>query len=331
MNLKGTLDFARRSPQEPVQMGWNVELFMNRASLQVGPKLENIFGSVQLTGGSDGTRYASHGALKLNSLTYKNFQFIDVLGPFWFDSENVYFGTLPPQIAGNRPPGRVTAQLFGGIVALDCNVKLGPTPQYHLLASVSGADLGQFARENLTTHQKLTGKVLAHVDVRGSRGPHNLTGRGSVHLSDADLYELPGMVSLLKIIRAKAPDSTAFKESDIDFELNGEHVALRRIDLRGDAVNLAGEGELTLDGATNPVNLELHTMVGRGNLPLISSVLSSTSQQIMTIHVLGPLDRPELIPEAFPAANQALERLRGDYDRPPTVPPPSAAVTSPRR
>ena len=90
--------------------------------------------------------------------------------------------------------------------------------------------------------------------MRGGRGAHNLVGRGSVRLSDADLYELPGMVSLLKIIRAKAPDSTAFTESDIDFELNGEHVALRRIDLRGDAVNLSGEGELTLDGATNPVN-----------------------------------------------------------------------------
>jgi hypothetical protein len=332
INLKGTLQFAKHTPQEPVSMAWDVELFLNRASLQVGPKLENIFGSVQLAGTSDGTRYASHGTLKVNSLTYKNFQFIDVLGPFWFDSENVFFGTLPPQIAGKRSPGRVTAQLFGGIVALDCFVKLGATPQYHLLATVSGADLGQFARENLATHQKLSGKVLANVDVRGGRGAHNLVGRGTVRLSDADLYELPGMVSLLKIIRAKAPDSTAFTESDIDFELNGEHVALRRIDLRGDAVNLSGEGELTLDGATNPVNLELHTMVGRGNLPLISSVLSSTSQQIMTIHVLGPLDRPELIPEAFPAANQALERLRGDYDRPANVaPPPSAAVTSPRR
>jgi hypothetical protein len=329
--LEGNIEFSRRSPAEPVHAAWNVELFLNRSSVQVGPKLENVFGSVRFNGISDGSRFASHGQLKVDSLTYRNLQFIDVAGPFWFDSENVFFGTLPAQLASGRPQSRVTSQLFGGVVALDCHVKLGAVPQYHLLASVTNSDLGQFARENLSNHQKLNGRMLANIDVRGGRGAHNLAGTGSIQLTDADLYELPGMVKLLKIIRAKAPDSTAFTKGDIDFAINGEHVALRRIDLSGDAVNLSGEGELTLDGATNPVNLDLHTTVGRGNMPLLYSVLSSTSQQIMTIHVTGPLDRPELTPEAFPVANQALERLRGDYDRAAAVPPPSAPPATQRR
>ena len=92
----------------------------------------------------------------------------------------------------------------------------------------SCADLQQFAVENLTNHQALRGKVLANVDLRGSRGQHTLVGGGDIHLTKADIYELPLVVSLLSIVRAKAPGPTAFTESDIYplFELCGRAIAM---------------------------------------------------------------------------------------------------------
>ncbi len=61
------------------------------------------------------------------------------------------------------------------------------------------------------------------------------------------------MVSLLKIMRAKAPDTTAFTQSDIAFDIQqGEHIILKQINLDGDAISLSGNGELTLDGADEP-------------------------------------------------------------------------------
>ena len=218
----------------------------------------------------------------------------------------------------------MTANLFGGVVTADCHVRLGVVPQYRLIATVAGADLGQFAAENLTSHEKLNGKVLANVDLQGSRGQHTLVGVGDVHLTDADVYELPVMISLLKIIRAKRPDTTAFTESDVAFRINGQHVELRQIDLRGDAVSLSGQGELTLDSQTNPIRLELHTTVGRGNMPILSGMFSEASQQILKIHVDGSLDHPLTSTEAFPVATQAIERLRGDYEKPA---PPQASGT----
>ncbi len=282
-----------------------------------GPQINNVFGAVHLQGSSNGTRYASYGQLELDSLTYRNFQLTEILGPLWFDNQNVYLGTLPFKPANGQPLGRITARLFGGSAAADCHVRLGAVPQYRLIATLSGADLGQFAVENLTSHQALRGRILANVDLQGSRGQHTLVGRGDVHLTDADIYELPLIVSLLSIVRAKAPGPTAFTESDISFQVNGQHVQLKQIDLRGDALDLGGHGELTLDGQSNPIALELHTTVGRGAIPIISGMFSEASQQLLKVHVVGSLEQPQAWTEALPIAGEALDMLRTDHQTPP--------------
>jgi hypothetical protein len=317
INLKGVLEFSKAGLQAPLQSSWDVGLYLHQASLRAGPQINNVFGAVHLRGSSDGTRYSSYGQLELDSLTYRNFQLTEILGPLWFDNQNVYLGTLPFKPADGQPRGRITAKLFGGTAAADCHVRLGAVPQYRLIATLSGADLGQFAVENLTNHQALRGKILANVDLQGSRGQHTLVGRGDVHLSDADIYELPLVVSLLSIIRAKAPGPTAFTESDIIFQVNGQHVQLKQIDLRGDALDLGGHGELTLDGQTNPIALELHTTVGRGSVPIISGMFSEASQQLLKVHVVGSLEQPQAWTEALPIAGEALNMLRTDYQSPP--------------
>jgi hypothetical protein len=317
LNLKGAIDLAKQNPADPLRASWDVDLFLYKAGLQVGPTLENISGRIRLTGSSHGTRYASRGELDLDSLAYKNFQFSQIIGPLWFDNSKAMLGDWGPQPgkSGQRNR-RVTANVLGGVLAADCLVELGALPHYQLSATLSQADLREFARDNLTSHQKLDGKVLANINLVGKRRPESLFGSGTIHLSDANVYELPLMVSLLKIARAKPPDATAFTQSDIAFDIRGEHVILNQINLNGDAINLSGRGELTLDGQTNPINLQLYTKVGRGNVPLLTGVLSKASEQIMTIHVDGTLDHPVTRTEAFPAANQALQQLQANPEQP---------------
>ncbi len=208
----------------------------------------------------------------------------------------------------------------------DCHVKLGPLPHYHLIASVAQADLQEFARSNMAGQQKLKGKILAQVNLQGDGGPRNMVGTGTIHLSEADVYELPVMVSLLKIARAKSPDSTAFTQSDINFAIQGEHITLNQINLDGDAISLSGHGELTLDGQSNPINLELHTTVGRNTVPLLSGLLSEASQHIMLIYIDGTLDHPSTRAEAFPTAQGALQQLQGDGERSTLLPRPGGIM-----
>jgi hypothetical protein len=318
MNLKGALDFSKQAPDAALNAGWDVDLMMHQGSLQAGPRLDNIFGRVRLRGSSSGPRYSSQGELALDSLTYKNFQFTEIAGPLWFDNANVFLGTwnVPPGQSG-ASTSRVTAKLLGGTLAGDCQVRLGAVPQYHLAATLSRADLAQFARENLGTGRKLDGKIAANVELFGTRGPHNLSGSGTIHLSDADVYQLPLMISLLKFARAKPPDATAFTQSDIAFEIQqGEHVILKQINLEGDAINLSGQGELTFDGQTNPIRLRLHLSVGRNGLPIIEGMMDEASRQILLVHVGGTLDHPQTRTEPFPAANQALQQLQPDPQKP---------------
>ena len=322
INLKGNLDFAKQRPDAPLYVGWNVDLMMHQGSLQAGPRLENIFGRVRLAGSSSGKSYTSRGELDLDSVTYKNFQFTEIAGPLWFDNANVFLGAWGP---ANGPPGtakpRVTAKLLGGALAGDCQVRLGAVPQYRLAATLSQAELAQFASENLAGGQKLKGKIAANVELVGTRGPRNLAGSGTIHLSDADVYELPLMISLLAIARAKLPDTTAFTQSDIVFDIQqGEHIILKQINLDGDAINLQGHGELTLDGHTNPIRMQLHASGGRGGFPLVSGMLNETSRQILLIHVGGTLDHPTTRTEPFPAANQALQQLQADSEKPGLIP-----------
>lgn len=321
INLRGAIDLAKSTPDAPLYVGWDVELFLYQSSLQVGPKLENIFGSVQFTGSASGGRYASSGALKLDSATYKNFQVTQVRGPLWLDNSQAVLGIWPGvQPRKGQQAGHITARILGGVMNVDCHVKLGAMPHYHTIATVDGVDLAQFARENMTNHQKLNGKVHAFVDLQGTGSGRNLFGAGKLHLSDANVYELPVMVSLLKIARAKSPDSTAFTQSDIAFDVRDRHIILNQINLNGDAISLTGTGELTIDGQTNPISLQLHTQVGRGDVPVLKDLLSETSKQIMMLHVEGPLENPTTRPQAFPGANEALQQLQGDARQPSMLP-----------
>ncbi|KKK56735.1 hypothetical protein LCGC14_3061560 [marine sediment metagenome] len=79
--------------------------------------------------------------------------------------------------------------------------------------------------------QNLRGKIMATVDLRGSgRSINALAGQGNIRLRKADIYELPLMISLLKILSIRQPDATAFSKSDIDFRIEGNHIYFDRID-----------------------------------------------------------------------------------------------------
>ncbi|MFM8702766.1 MAG: AsmA-like C-terminal region-containing protein, partial [Planctomycetia bacterium] len=138
------------------------------------------------------------------------------------------------------------------------------------------------------------GKVQATVRLQGSRaGTHSLVGEGQVRLGDADIYELPVMVALLKILRVKVPDRTAFSSSVVDFRVEGAHAYLDNIELSGDAISLVGNGEVDLD---SNVHMTFRSIMGDSatQLPAMKRVLGGASGQFMLIHVDGTLPQPEM-------------------------------------
>jgi hypothetical protein len=146
-----------------------------------------------------------------------------------------------------------------------------------------------------------------------------MRGGGSVQLRDADIYKLPLMVSLLKILSVRPPDNTAFTESDIDFKIHGGHIYFNRMNFNGDAISLRGDGEMNFE---KEIRLNFHAAVGRRELPipLLRDMVKGASQQFMQLHVEGTVDSPIATAEAFPGVNQAFKDLeaglQGNVDRP---------------
>jgi hypothetical protein len=211
-----------------------------------------------------------------------------------------------------RAPRSVTASLFGGTLHGDGWVTLGPEPRYALNATLTDADLARCGQEVVAGRQRLRGKVLATADLSGSGWSRNaLLGRGTIRLSEGNVYELPVMVSLLKILSIRPPDQSAFSDATIDYRVEGEHVYFDRIDFRGDAISLRGKGEMDSQSA---IRLTFYTLVGRGEieLPVIKQVLRGASQQLVAIHVDGTLQEPKTRQEALPALSQALQQLRDE-------------------
>lgn len=324
MNLRGSLTLARGGAANArLTSEWDLTADLNQMDLDAGIKLQNIYGTLQLAGAYDGERYHCRGEVAVDSMMYKNFQFTQVLGPIWIDNGRLLLGAWA-ESKQTRAPRRMTAKIYGGTLLGDCQVIFGATPQFQIRANLSGADLGQFAKENLTGPQHLEGKVSASVELQGnSRGPRTFLGDGSVRLYDADVYELPAMVQLLKILSVRTPDKTAFTHSDIDFRIQGEHVLFDRINFNGDAISLLGRGQMNVDAQ---VNLTFRAVVGRGDwqLPVLRNVLANTSEQIMQIHVEGTVDHPTIRREAFPGVNQALQQLQADLQNPSPPPAPQA-------
>ncbi|HWB12251.1 MAG TPA: AsmA-like C-terminal domain-containing protein [Pirellulales bacterium] len=306
MNLRGELTLASNGQSASgLTARWNLGIEGHPVAVDCGVPLENIFGGVQLQGSFDGKELSCSGELSIDSMTYKNFQFTECLGPFWLDTGVVLLGRSADR-RGGKPAGRaITAKLYGGTAVVGGRVTLGDVPKYAVYASLSGADLARCAQEAISGRQKLSGVVSANVDLHGAgRGIHHLNGRGSISLTDADLFELPVIVALLKPLSGRLPDTTAFNTANVDFRIEGEHVYLNKIHLNGDAVSLRGSGEMGLDRS---IQLSFYAKVGRGEapFPLLDKVVSAASQQIMQIHVSGTLDNPVTRNAVFPNVEEA--------------------------
>ena len=316
INLRGALEFEHGSQSpDPPQARWDVVLGVQRGSLDCGLKLENINGEVSLTGAFDGASLRSRGELALDSISCRDRHFSQVLGPLWIDDNQVLLGSLVDRPRGSQaPPGTrqprpITAKVFGGSVYGDAWIQLGPSPRYGAQATVTDLELAQIMRDLAAGRQNLGGKIQATIDLHGSgRSLNGLGGHGVVRLRQGDVYELPLMVAMLKILSVRRPDKQAFNQCDIEYRISGSHAYLDRIHFSGDAVSLDGKGDVDFSGK---LQLDFHAIIGRSTprLPLVREFMGEASQQIMLIHVGGTLQDPQVRNEALPGVNQAIQTL----------------------
>jgi len=309
LNIRGKMKFQSGDATDaPPQSYWDLTLDLANTGINCGMQLGNIYGTIQLTGASNQQGIHCRGNLSLDSLMYEGTQLTQVHGPLWIDPSRVLFGSWAETPRPDQPPQQLSATVYGGTLRGNAQITL-PECQFKLMTSLSAADLTTIAREKIGPTSTLSGKTFANLNLSGvGKSRHTLRGNGMIRLRDADIYELPVMVSLLKLVRIQPPDRTAFTTSDIDFRVNGEHIYIERIDFRGDLFSLKGSGEIGLD---HKINLNFYTLVGPDQLqlPVLRPVLGEASRQVLAINATGTLRDPVTENRPFPGLNDTIQQL----------------------
>ena len=308
LSLAGSLDI--HSTAGSPAASWDMQLDVEQGSLDVGTPIEHVHGGIRLRGQSDKSSWQTFGDMAIDSAMWRGMQLTAVQGPLAMDASGVRFGATAARAGEQGAPRRVSARVAGGTLLLDGSVAAGDPGGFALAASLGDADLERLAGDTLSSAHPYRGRVFSTVEVSGSRGgAHSLAGRGQVRLRDADIYELPLVVAMLKMLRVKAPDLNAFGSSIVDFRIEGPRAYLDNIELSGDAISLVGNGEIDFD---SNVHMTFRSIMGDSatQLPAMKRVLGGASGQFMLIHVDGTLPHPEMTSEAFPTLAAAIQKLQ---------------------
>jgi hypothetical protein len=318
LNLSGRIVLEHSGmPAAPLNAAWDVQLHLHNHRISPGITLEGIYGQVRLQGQYRDGQLDCHGELALDAVRYGRLQATDVRGPLWMDNDRLFLGA--PRESQMQPGvlPHITARCYGGTAYLDAWVLDGTPAQYSLRARVMGADLARFAREVVGGQERVSGIVHAGLNLSGAgEGTHALRGDGYVQLREADIYQLPLMVALLKVVSLQPPGKTAFTSSDIDYRIEGENIYFDRINFLGDAISLLGRGEMNFD---RHIRLTFRSVVGRSDrrLPLVSDVLGGATQQLLQITAEGPLHAPHIRTETLPDVTEALQQFQAELERGP--------------
>jgi hypothetical protein len=323
LSVDGALDIYSTAPREvtlpsgrtelepgPAAASWDMQLDVEQASLDAGVPFEHVCGSIRLRGSSDGQAWRSFGELAVDSAVWRGLQLTAIRGPVVFDAGGARFGSPAAAVSEPGTPRRLTARIAGGTLQLDAQVAAGPVGPFTVGLALADVDLATLAADLVGRATTSRGRVQAGIEVSGTRsGTHSLSGRGHVRLQDANLYELPVIVSMLKILRVRAPDRTAFGSSQVDFRIEGPRAYLDTIELSGDAISLVGAGEIDLD---SNISLTFRPLMGESEnqLPAIKRLLGGAGGQFLLVHVAGTLAEPITTTEAFPTLAAAVQRLQ---------------------
>jgi hypothetical protein len=310
LNMQGALDIrVPAGTDQPPQVGWDLNLDVENGSLTAGVPIEHIHGCVQLRGYNSAAGFENRGELNIDSAIVRDVQLTQIRGPLALDAEQLRFGTWAERELPGIRPRPLTASIFDGSVALDGQLRFSQEVPFQLHAWLEQGDLAAMARELAPRQKGVGGKVFAVVNLSGTgEGVHTYRGLGQIRLRDADIYELPAIVAMLKLSSIQNPDRNAFNTANVDFRIEADDVELDRVELHGDAITLKGRGRLT---SAREIDLKLYTQVGRDEsyLPIFRPLLGEASKQFLLFNVSGPLDRPVVDRQVFPQLNDRLQEL----------------------
>ena len=330
LSISGIVDFRGTTPPEDIVTAfWNIKTVLSGARLWAGMDLDQVHGTVTAIGTWDGFKLRNTGKIELDSLEVLDHQLTQIRGPYQIQDQQLVVGSkriLSPNHGQVELKDRLTAKAIGGQLTLDTVARLGESPSFHSVATLSSGYLEEYARLYLPGQNNLRGLINGWIDLHGRAvggkeiTTHDITGEGQLQISPASLYELPVLVQVFKVLSFVPPDRTAFNYARVDFDVERSAFWFRTIDLVGDAISLRGKGSARFDGR---LDLDFFSMLGRNastNLPVFNVLINTATTGWVGVAVEGRVESPRARLKVVPTIDDTLRRFLGNFNpgaRPP--------------
>ncbi|QDV26989.1 translocation/assembly module TamB domain-containing protein [Aureliella helgolandensis] len=286
---------------------WDCQFDVENGRLADGRGIGNLRGTVWMQGSSDGTRLQGSGDVAMEALTVNGIPVSNLRGPFALVDSTLYFGSKVADVLPSESHAiAMTASALSGDLSLGGFGRLD-TGKFYCEAQLRHAELAGLLQDVGVEQASTQARCDASLAFDGI--PWNTqtwSGEGRVHLSDAQLFQLPFMIRFLRTASISANDDSAFQSADILFRIDGDRIPLQ-IACDGEVLRLFGDGWTNL---RREVDLKLYSYVGR-RVP-ISRVISpimpdSRYSALMMFEVTGTLDNPQMLRRPFPQLTSIQE------------------------
>jgi hypothetical protein len=312
VSLLGNSQIVFGDLEKKPSVQWNCQLDIEDGQLGQGQNVGSMRGTIWAHGSSLDEQLSASGNVSMDALRILNIPVTSVRGPFVLLDNKLYFGSAVQK--GLQPSdlihdGEITASALAGTLRLSGSASLD-TGKVHLDAALENAHLSTLLQELGMRQEQPDAMCNAYLkDFRGVPwNSQTFHGSGSIHLTDAKLYELPFMMRLFSVASVNANDASAFQRADIGFRIDGDHIPLT-VAADGEVLRLRGEGWTNL---RRDVDLQLYTYVGR-RLPisqLVSPLLAeSRFATFMMVEVSGTLDNPQMQRRPFPQIEATFQQI----------------------
>lgn len=282
VTLRGTLRRKRTEHDENATEFSGVILPENVA-LRMGLPIRNVTGGIRLHGVATKKGYDFRGRGDLKTVSVAGTRFRQVRGSF--EKHDSFFNVY--EAKGKIHGGEITAQM---------RVDLDDPITYGLVADAKGLHLNEVLRRMFKLKDdNLRGQLSGRLMMQG-QGPDtsNLVGKANLQVREGKLWEVPLVLSLLKVFNLSYPERTAFTDAVVAFEFYDRTVHVKRANLIGNAFSIYGNGVVKPNG---DVRLSFSTGWGRlvlPEVPLISPVVRGIQRQLVSVEITGTLSNPKL-------------------------------------
>jgi hypothetical protein len=301
------------SPTEPLPViYWDGKLLLEGASLRTGVLWEDVRGCIGCRGRYEGNHLGRVlGNAELQRAAILRQPLTDIHAHFHIDPQQPDILRIP----------EIRANLYGGEIGGEARLTVEGPFDFKVKLNATRVRLDALAREQrLGPGVHLEGLATAQLYLQNPPDPRTgvrvLEGGGALDVPNGKLLNLPLILDLLKFIKGKIPDETAFEEAHAEFRIRGERMLFGKLDLMGNAISLGGQGEMNTDGSN--MKLEFYTVWSRLNQLLpeaLTDLTAGISKQLFKFVVRGKAGGPfeirkEPVPLVVEPVKRVMERMK---------------------